>query len=88
MQSPSLAGVQGIVSSGIGVTLINRGLLTADQCKWPEARQFDEKPSVKFVIRATRLIPQKLLALVKTELEAFLPGLENISGPNGTFLSP
>jgi len=31
MESPSLAGVQGIVSSGMGVTLINRGLMNDDQ---------------------------------------------------------
>ena len=65
MQSPSLAGVRGIVSSGMGVTLINRGLMTDDQCEWPEARRFGEPPEVRFVVRATGMIPQP--AFVATE---------------------
>jgi hypothetical protein len=32
---------------------------------------------VKFVIRATRLIPEKLSALVIAELRSFLPGNQN-----------
>ncbi len=51
MESPSLAGVRGIVSSGMGVTLINRGLMAPDQCEWPEARQFGSTRDVKFIIR-------------------------------------
>jgi len=77
MESPSLAGVRGIVSSGMGVTLINRGLMTGDQCEWPEARAFGSPGQVKFVIRATRLIPEKLSALVIAELRSFLPGKQN-----------
>jgi len=73
MESPSLAGVRGIVSSGMGVTLINRGLMTPDQCEWPEAKQFWKPREVKFVIRATGMIPQRLHDLVITELKSFLP---------------
>ena len=74
MESPSLAGVRGIVSSGMGVTLINRGLMTPDQCEWPEAKQFWQPRTVKFVIRATDMIPQNLHDVVISELGAFLPG--------------
>ena len=74
MESPSLAGVRGIVSSGMGVTLINRGLMTDDQCEWPEAKLFSQPQKVKFVIRATQLIPEKLSELVISELRSFLPG--------------
>jgi DNA-binding transcriptional LysR family regulator len=74
MESPSLAGVRGIVSSGMGVTLINRGLMTSDQCEWPEAKKLGKSRDVKFVVRATSMIPQKLHDLVISELESFLPG--------------
>lgn len=74
MQSPSLAGVRGIVSSGMGVTLINRGLMTDDQCEWPQARAFGAPRRVKFVIRATEMIPQALRDLAIAELRRFLPG--------------
>jgi len=72
MESPSLAGVQGIVSSGMGVTLINRGLMTEDQCEWKEAEIFGKPPKVKFVIRSTQLIPQKLSGTLISELQSFL----------------
>ena len=75
MESPSLAGVRGIVSSGMGVTLINRGLMTSDQCEWPEATRFGPPGEVGFVVRATRMIPRRLHDLVVAELETFLPGL-------------
>jgi len=74
MQSPSLAGVRGIVSSGMGVTLINRGLMTEDQCEWPEARRFGPLREVRFVVRATPMIPRRLHDLVMAELRDFLPG--------------
>lgn len=74
MESPSLAGVRGIVSSGMGVTLINRGLMTADQCEWAEAKKFGPPGKVRFVVRATGMIPRRLHDLVITELENFLPG--------------
>lgn len=74
MQSPSLAGVRGIVSSGMGVTLINRGLMTSDQCEWPEAKLFGPSREVKFVVRATSMIPPGLYDLVVSELGSFLPG--------------
>lgn len=74
MESPSLAGVRGIVSSGMGVTLINRGLMTDDQCEWPESREFGPARQVSFVIRATDMIPQPLHDLVVAELQKFLPG--------------
>ncbi len=74
MESPSLAGVRGIVSSGMGVTLINRGLMTADQCEWTEAKKFGPPGQVRFVVRATDMIPRRLHDLVITELEDFLPG--------------
>jgi len=74
MESPSLAGVRGIVSSGMGVTLINRGLMTPDQCEWPQAKQFGPPRTVKFVIRATSMIPRQLQELVTGELKTFLPG--------------
>jgi len=74
MESPSLSGVRGIVSSGMGVTLINRGLMTDDQCEWPEAKLFSQLQKVKFVIRASQLIPEKLSELVVSELRSFLPG--------------
>ena len=74
MESPSLAGVQGIVSSGMGVTLINRGLVTDDQCEWPEAKALGDPGSVKFVIRASAMIPAALQDLAVTELRRFLPG--------------
>jgi len=73
MESPSLAGVRGIVSSGMGVTLINRGLMTPDQCEWPEASRFGQPRAVKFVIRATEMIPLQLRELVIGELKSFLP---------------
>lgn len=73
MESPSLAGVRGIVSSGMGVTLINRGLMTADQCEWPEARKFDSPRQVTFVIRAAQSIPEQLSTLAISELQSFLP---------------
>ncbi|MGB0845857.1 MAG: LysR family transcriptional regulator [Thiolinea sp.] len=72
MESPSLAGVQGIVSSGMGVTLINRGLMTEDQCEWKDARAFGVMPGVKFVIRATRLIPERLSGTLVEALQGFL----------------
>ena len=72
MESPSLAGVRGIVSSGMGVTLINRGLMTEDQCEWKEARVFGDMPEVKFVIRATRLIPERLSGVLVGALQGFL----------------
>jgi len=71
MQSPSLAGVRGIVSSGMGVTLINRGLMTKDQCEWPEAKVFGPPSEVKFVVRATDRVPQSLYGLVLDELKSF-----------------
>lgn len=74
MESPSLAGVHGIVSSGMGVTLINRGLMTDDQCEWPEAKHFAHPESVTFLIRATQLIPENISGLVIGELKSFLPG--------------
>ena len=79
MESPSLAGVRGIVSSGMGVTLINRGLMTEDQCEWPEARNFGVPQQVVFVIRATQLIPEKLSKLVISELRSFLPGSRQVA---------
>ncbi len=72
MESPSLAGVQGIVSSGMGVTLINRGLMKEDQCEWKEAEAFGKPPKVKFVIRSTQLIPQKLSGTLISALKGFL----------------
>lgn len=72
MQSPSLAGVRGIVSSGMGVTLINQGLVTADQCEWPEAKMFGLPSEVKFVVRATEMIPQRLRDLMMAELKTLL----------------
>ncbi len=72
MESPSLAGVQGIVSSGMGVTLINRGLMTDDQCEWKEAEIFGKPPKVKFIIRSTQLIPQKLSKTLISALKSFL----------------
>ena len=72
MESPSLAGVQGIVSSGMGVTLINRGLMTEDQCEWKDARAFGVMPGVEFVIRATRLIPERLSGTLVGALQGFL----------------
>lgn len=74
MECPSLAGVRGIVSSGMGVTLINRGLMTDDHCEWPESRHIDQRRKVNFVIRATQLMPEKLSERVISELKAFLPG--------------
>ena len=76
MESPSLAGVRGIVSSGMGVTLINRGLVTEDQCEWPEAKLFGPPRQVEFVIRATELIPRRLSDLVLAELKSFLPSAQ------------
>jgi len=75
MESPGLARVRGIVSSGMGVTLINRELMTDDQCEWPEAKLLGQSRKVKFVIRAPQLIPEKLPELVISELKSFLPGL-------------
>lgn len=72
MESPSLAGVHGIVSSGMGVTLINRGLMTEDQCEWEEAKVFGQPPKVKFIIRAASLIPDKLSETVISALTAFM----------------
>jgi DNA-binding transcriptional LysR family regulator len=74
MESPSLAGVRGIVSSGMGVTLINRGLMTPDQCEWPQASGFGLPRRVRFVVRAASVIPQNLHDLVISELRSFLPG--------------
>ncbi|MEM7563972.1 MAG: LysR family transcriptional regulator [Pseudomonadota bacterium] len=74
MESPSLAGVHGIVSSGMGVTLINRGLMTDDQCEWSEAKNFAQPETVTFLIRATQLIPENLSGLVIGELKSFLTG--------------
>ncbi|MEM7209692.1 MAG: LysR family transcriptional regulator [Pseudomonadota bacterium] len=71
MESPSLAGVRGIVSSGMGVTLINRGLVTSDQCEWEEARAFGPPRVVKFAVRATPMIPSHLRELVIQEIESF-----------------
>lgn len=45
---------------GHGVTLINRGLMTEDQSEWREARAFRLMPRVKFIIRAARLISERL----------------------------
>ncbi|MFT5930633.1 MAG: DNA-binding transcriptional LysR family regulator [Oceanospirillaceae bacterium] len=73
MECPSLAGVRAIVSSGMGVTLINKGLMTDDQCEWPESKRFNQQRQVKFVIRATPLIPKKISELVITQLKSFLP---------------
>ena len=73
MQSPSLSGVRDIVSSGMGVTLINRGLMTEDQCEWPEAKEFGVPIKVKFVVRTTGRIPQSLYSLVLEELKDFFP---------------
>jgi DNA-binding transcriptional LysR family regulator len=72
MESPSLAGVRGIVSSGMGVTLINRGLMTADQCEWPEAKNFGSPREVVFVIRAAKTIPKTIHDLVLSELKSIL----------------
>ena len=74
MQSPSLAGVRGIVSSGMGVTLINRGLITDDQCLWPEAKAFGSPRIVKFVARSSNRIPRRLNQLVIDEFQKHLPG--------------
>ena len=73
MQSPSLAGVRGIVSSGMGVTLLNRGLVTEDQCPWPEAKMFGDPGTVKFVARSSDRIPRRLNQLVLEEFQRHLP---------------
>jgi hypothetical protein len=57
----------------MGVTLINKGLMTNDQCEWPESKHFNQQRQVKFVIRATQLIPEKLSELVISELKSILP---------------
>ncbi len=73
MQSPSLAGVLGIVSSGMGVTLINRAMMTSDQCEWPEAKKFGPSRDVMFVVRARSLIPRRLHDLLISELASLVP---------------
>ncbi|MGD8348908.1 MAG: LysR family transcriptional regulator [Gammaproteobacteria bacterium] len=71
MESPSLAGVQGIVSAGMGVTLINRGLMTPDQCEWPESRSFHEPRRVSFVLRIHSSLPAPLRDLIEPEIRRF-----------------
>lgn len=71
MESPSLAGVQGIVSAGMGVTLINRRLVTDDQCEWPEARDFHEKRRVSFVLRVHESLPATLRDITRSEIERY-----------------
>jgi len=74
MECPSVTGVSGIISAGMGVTLINKGLMTDEQCEWPEAKNFDYQRQLNFVIRATTLIPNRLAKLVIAELKTFFPG--------------
>jgi DNA-binding transcriptional LysR family regulator len=71
MESPSLAGVRGIVSSGMGVTLINRGLMTEDQCEWKESESFYKRRKVSFIIRRRPEIPTGLSDQVLSEVIAF-----------------
>lgn len=71
MQSPSLAGVQGIVSAGMGVTLINRRLMTEDQCEWPPSRAFHQPRRVCFVLRIHPSLPATLQQITRNEIERF-----------------
>ena len=74
MESPSLAGVQGVVSSNMGVTLINRQLMADDQCEWPESRAFYQERSVSFVLRIQQSLPQTLRPIIEEEISRyFLP---------------
>ena len=71
MESPSLLGVQGIVSAGMGVTLINRGLLADDQCEWPESREFHHPVKVSFVLRTHPSLPAALRDVIEPEVARF-----------------
>ena len=71
MESPSLAGVQGVVSSNMGVTLINRQLMADDQCEWPESRAFYEARPVSFVLRMSQSLPQALCPIIKQEITRY-----------------
>ncbi|MFT5502891.1 MAG: DNA-binding transcriptional LysR family regulator [Gammaproteobacteria bacterium] len=71
MESPSLAGVRGIVSSGMGVTLINRGLMTEDQCEWKESESFFEPRLVSFIIRRRPEMPPGLSDQILAEVTEF-----------------
>jgi len=92
MQSPSLAGVRGIVSSGMGVTLINRGLMTEDQCEWPEAKLFGSPREVRFVVRTTGRIPQiqavlRSVYFSKACIDLSTPLPDCFTPPSGTVTS-
>ncbi|NKB63781.1 MAG: LysR family transcriptional regulator [Gammaproteobacteria bacterium] len=72
MECPSLQGVRSIISSGMGVTLINRGLMDRDHCEWPEAEAFKMKKDVTFITRMTPLLPQRLREAIVNELNSAL----------------
>ena len=46
--------------------------MTNDQCEWPESEHLSQQRHVKFVIRATQLIPEKISKLVIAELKSIL----------------
>jgi len=68
MESPSLAGVQGMVSADMGVTLINRRLMTDDQCEWPQSRRFHQPRRVSFVLRIHESLPAALRDITRDEI--------------------
>lgn len=72
MECPSLAGVRAIVSSGMGVTLINRGLMAIDHCQWPAAERFGGPREVTFITRATSALPQRLRDIIVSEIRSNL----------------
>ena len=72
MQCPSLQGVRAIVSSGMGVTLINRGLMAEDHNVWQESAEFSTPRKVNFIIRMTQLLPAQLRDVIVAELKSNL----------------
>lgn len=72
MECSSVSGVQDAVSGGVGLTLINRRLLTDDQCIWPNGANIPSPPRISYVIRTGKdelgEIEQTLIAQIQDAL--------------------
>ncbi|NKB75702.1 MAG: LysR family transcriptional regulator [Gammaproteobacteria bacterium] len=72
MECPSLQGIRTIISSGMGVTLINRGLMDQSHSEWPQGEVFAMERKVTFIARATPLLPQRFREIIVNELKSAL----------------
>ena len=89
LQSASTAGVRAAVSAGFGISLMNRGFMTPDQCLWSGSERVATPPAVHYVVRAARLPLTAAEQSLVAELRGSVPPVwDEMTEPGAAMIEP